>query len=393
MWQVDARNNCNATRPKRAGNNRYCPLQQIPIQCFTSSLVYLHGDTVWVRFMSLYHKLLALLVLLQLFSNNVQSQDLGWDGQTVIPYSNGVERSDDWLRYELAQPSWQASVEALAISRSREKGEVLALSGAESVLSVDDLNLQIGTGTRFAISGDRLGWPLEIAYSNLNDWTFETTRTGDLIVKGPGFVQGFGNGDYRFRYASQFQSAEINLYFFGQRFFVGPRWMELDETIESHLQQTTIYSLRGENTLIGGQVGTVWELTPSDWSSQVELIGRFGVFHHQARLSANGVLSRTTITASSGSFSVVPAGVAADNTDPSAQDISLLGELGLRWSWQISSMLSLRSSYSLIWIDGLALAPDQIPVARPDVIFSTTELDLNGRLLMHGATLGLEARW
>jgi hypothetical protein len=51
----------------------------------------------------------------------------------------------------------------------------------------------------------------------------------------------------------------------------------------------------------------------------------------------------------------------------------------------------IRAGYNLIWIDGLALAPNQF--AFSDTTTSGSNLVSGGGIFMSGANLGLEARW
>jgi len=51
----------------------------------------------------------------------------------------------------------------------------------------------------------------------------------------------------------------------------------------------------------------------------------------------------------------------------------------------------IRAGYNLIWIDGLALAPNQFDFSVADNAGSA--LASGGGVFLNGANLGLEARW
>jgi hypothetical protein len=68
-----------------------------------------------------------------------------------------------------------------------------------------------------------------------------------------------------------------------------------------------------------------------------------------------------------------------------------VGELGLSGTYQLTRVLTVRGGYNLMWIAGVALAPDQLDFT--DLPSSGTALDRGGGIFLHGANVGLEARW
>ena len=286
-----------------------------------------------------------------------------------------------WQVEPFAQPvlrRWSASVDALLLSRSGEKNGVLASDGSGVRLVADDLDLQLAAGTEFALrGGERL--PLEVVYSVLDDWSSGASEVGNLMVHGPGFQQGFGNGTYRFDYASQFQSAGIRWYFWDQKVFVGPRWLELNEEIDGRLGSLPIYSLRAENTLLGGQVGTTLSLSPDDWRWRFEVLAGVGAYHHRARVTS------TSTNLAHGDLATAP--------DPQTNDVTFIGEASLRWSWRLNSSWSIRSTYCAMWVDGLALAPAQLPQISSVPFVTSGQPADNDRLLLLGFSVGVEADW
>lgn len=60
--------------------------------------------------------------------------------------------------------------------------------------------------------------------------------------------------------------------------------------------------------------------------------------------------------------------------------------------YALNSVWNLRAGYTLLWVEGLALAPNQL-----DFNFASAQggshLRSNGGVFLHGATTGLEARW
>jgi hypothetical protein len=84
--------------------------------------------------------------------------------------------------------------------------------------------------------------------------------------------------------------------------------------------------------------------------------------------------------------------VLAGPTHRDGSRVSFVGELGLSLTYKVSDRLSLRGGYNVMWIEGIALAADQLDF---DVLAGTwgTALRDSGGVFLHGASVGLEARF
>ncbi len=71
--------------------------------------------------------------------------------------------------------------------------------------------------------------------------------------------------------------------------------------------------------------------------------------------------------------------------------VAFLGELNFNLIYQLSKVWDIRAGYNLFWIDGVALAPDQLDFSAD--IGAGGRLDSNGNAFYHGVNIGLEARW
>ena len=71
--------------------------------------------------------------------------------------------------------------------------------------------------------------------------------------------------------------------------------------------------------------------------------------------------------------------------------VSFIGDINTSLVYRLTDVWGIRVGYNLIWIDGLALAPNQFDFDVADG--SGTRLASGGGMFMHGANLGLEARW
>ncbi|HEY2826720.1 MAG TPA: hypothetical protein VGJ04_03895, partial [Pirellulales bacterium] len=93
----------------------------------------------------------------------------------------------------------------------------------------------------------------------------------------------------------------------------------------------------------------------------------------------------------SSSQSVVDAGTALRNVKTSGGQVAFLGELGLNGNYQFTQNWFLRGGYQVFWVDGVALAPEQLDFTNTPA--SGTHIDKTGSLFMQGANAGLMARW
>jgi len=68
---------------------------------------------------------------------------------------------------------------------------------------------------------------------------------------------------------------------------------------------------------------------------------------------------------------------------------SFVGEFALTGTYDLSDCWSIRAGYSLIWIESVTLATDQVPVTD---FIAGTGIDTNAHVVYHGALLGIEFR-
>ena len=79
------------------------------------------------------------------------------------------------------------------------------------------------------------------------------------------------------------------------------------------------------------------------------------------------------------------------NSDSAA---AFVGELGLTASYDIRCNLSLRAGYQLLFLDGVALAADQVPNTGDLIGNNNTPVNVHtgNSLFFHGLHVGLEYR-
>ena len=70
----------------------------------------------------------------------------------------------------------------------------------------------------------------------------------------------------------------------------------------------------------------------------------------------------------------------------------MLAELGVDARAQLTDWLTLRSGFMLMWLEGIALAPDQwndVDLSVP----STGTIDNGGGFLAYGFVVGMQGEW
>jgi hypothetical protein len=161
----------------------------------------------------------------------------------------------------------------------------------------------------------------------------------------------------------------------------GLRYLRVDEVLNISAEreevggtETGSYQVRAANDLYGPQFGVRLRHCRGPWS--VEGTGKVAVFGNDA--STSQVLTD------------FPDFVLRD-VRASDGDVAFLGELNLSLIRQVSDHWFLRGGYNLIWIDGIALAPDQLDFTLAST--SGTTIDTDNTMFLHGVNLGIEGRW
>jgi hypothetical protein len=136
------------------------------------------------------------------------------------------------------------------------------------------------------------------------------------------------------------------------------------------------YSVRTRNNMFGAQIGNRSRLTWERWAlegwAKAGLLGNSQEQLQSALIDYKGTLQRGA-TSSWGS------------------GVGFIGDINMSAIYRLTDVWGIRAGYNLIWIDGLALAPNQFDFTVNSN--SGTNLVSGGGIFMQGANLGLEARW
>jgi hypothetical protein len=165
--------------------------------------------------------------------------------------------------------------------------------------------------------------------------------------------------------------------------FGGFRYLNLSERLNilavrnvSGAVEEGTYDVRTTNDLFGAQLGARSRRLRGriGW----EASGKAGIFGSSAQ--------ETQSVTDFPNFPLRP------NVSSSRGGVAFVGETNLSAFYRLTDVWNLRAGYSVMWIEGLALAPDQLDfnfAASP----SGNQLRGGGGMFLHGVNVGLEARW
>jgi hypothetical protein len=278
------------------------------------------------------------------------------------------------------------------------------------VINADELRVAVAPGIRtfYGKHGcDRVGW--ELGYVGVYGMFAEQAATGsgnlEIAPNLSSQIAGFTNGSLaRVSYGSVLNSGEANLLLTSTfkhhprrsayaaewirheatiDWLAGFRWAGLEENAAILVAATpagggaTQYGVRTSSNLYGAQLGVRGRMEWQRWA----LEGWMKAAVAGAALSQ----SQNPLIDGISGFQYRPARGAAGS------DVGGIFDLSATVTRRLNDTWGLRAGYSMLWLTGVALAPDQFD-------FSTgadagTSLVADKTIWLQGASLGLEARW
>lgn len=281
-------------------------------------------------------------------------------------------------------PRWTFIADALMLQRTDADNQPLYRSdfdmGGSELLTAQDLNFSVAVGPRLtAIRHGDGDWDAEISFFEVDGFFawHEMTGTAYMVTDANGANWVVTDpGSY---YSSQLYSAEFNLrrnrsgWF---TFIAGLRALELDEYFRSQgtggiTDLPVLFESKTYNHLYGVQFGAD------------------AVILDRGRLTINGVVKGGIYYNSVNQQSYQNDADLIINADRAEDDhTAFLGEIGLVGVYQLTDRLNFRAGYQMMWLEGVALAPEQINSV--DFNAETAAVNANGGIFYHGAVLGLE---
>jgi hypothetical protein len=309
-------------------------------------------------------------------------------------------------------PRWTASAEFMLWDRIGTVRETLVTTypvpppppmpqlivgqGTDQLYS-DDLTQGFAGGPKVGLTyhADN-GCGCEVSFFQIDGWgNARSTPSGaDItpVFAAPGdFVQttdGEYKGQYQnmgWGYATRLYNAEINLHWdlcSRVTMLAGVRWVNLWEnlqgTIEPSDRTSPFWDTTTRNNLYGIQLGEDW------------------IIFNRGRVSIHGLVKAGIFDNSADETSGVSIFRTVHWESASTNQLAFLGEIGLQCKCQLTQNLLLKIGYEAMCLQGVALAPGQIPETQSDIVsfrdVSVRALGINSGsgVFYHGATAGLE---
>jgi hypothetical protein len=288
-------------------------------------------------------------------------------------------------------PDLYFTAEAMILTRDNATDpQTVVLAGATtSALTTGDFNFDWKAGPDLTLGyrpTPKDAW--EITYFGLLDWhdvQSRTTTASDLSL--PGALGGtlFFNGADTVvsSYTSRINDAEINYLWKPETgsnlmFLAGVRYFNVDERFDTLAESlgngSSFYNIHTINNLWGAQTGARYHVCGVHWGWEID--GKVGVY-------GNNATQRQLVGVSGGALTR-DAGQNEDNW-------AFVGQLDATITYNLGRYWELIAGYNVLWVDGLALAPDQLDFTNTPS--SGTSLNHNGSLLMHGIHAGIACRW
>jgi len=304
-----------------------------------------------------------------------------------------------------------AVVDALFLQRDNEAtGRTLVLDNVagQPAIATGDLQFPVASGVRAFIGHhgcDKHGW--EVGYMGIYGASALQSATGNqnLDIAPPLSAKVASLRDASFAqatYGSTINGAEANLlatseYFHLPRvngyvadqiphvamvdWLMGFRWAGLEEQAAISLTgaglTTGRYAVRSSSNLFGGQVGVRGRI---DWE-------RWGL-EGQAKAALAGV---TLSQSQSPIVDAVTKDVFRSARGAQGSDVGGIFDWNVTLVRHLDDVWSVRAGYTMLWLTGVALAPDQFDFSTSTLAGTTVVGDKT--VWLQGATVGLEGRW
>jgi hypothetical protein len=274
--------------------------------------------------------------------------------------------------------------------------------GADVVLRTGDLDFDNGPGFRVLVGREiNECWSIEAAYLGISDVSASASvrDTNSLAIPGDlglASLDFFNAARFQVDYSTRLHSLELNLlrecdvregclgWCRRTSVLAGLRYLAWDEGFNIHPGDPDTgqsdYNIKTTNDLYGVQVGLQCDGERSCRRLGWDAVAKVGVYGNDAQQTQYvndfpmGFLLRDLAT---------QAPVSTSGTSA-----AFVGELGVAATARITDRLTARIGYNMLWVEGIALASNQLDFTFTPT--SGTTLRRGGGAFLHGLTLGVE---
>ena len=283
-------------------------------------------------------------------------------------------------------PRWSFTGDGVVLQRSSTRSQSLFrnVRDTRDLLNSRDLNFPAEMGFQLgAIRHGPCGWDLELGYFQIDGWNANSTVPGQSLMVGGTAGGGAFVTDGEAHYKSAIHLAEINLrreWCDGLTLLIGFRAGELNELYTAYgvgasLPISVSLNTNTYNHLYGLQTGADYEFYNMGGPLKVSALCKAGIYGNSAMQSSR-----------------IIEGNSIDQTlDAHRNQAAFIGEAGMIATYQVTCHLSLRASCQAVWIEGVALAPEQI--GANDFDTNANSIDTHGGIFYYGGGLGVEVKF
>jgi hypothetical protein len=285
-------------------------------------------------------------------------------------------------------PKWTVRAGAAILQRSNPTGRVAIRDralGASVVARADifDFDQWEGGPDVYIARWLQNGTGIEARYFGSNQW--EDDRSFGLpaqwqVETAGAPIQVNGAGTISASYISRLSSTEINWrggLNQNLALLAGFRWVEIHENlgVSADLGGTNLATANWntDNHLYGGQVGAILQMLRMGRRFSADTWFKGGIYGNAADNQFN--------------FTSIGPNIAGHT---SRGQTAFVGDIQFSGSYWITQHMALRSGYQLLWVDGVALASDQVNASSS---ITGHGIHSNGDVFYHGALIGLDFTW
>lgn len=289
-------------------------------------------------------------------------------------------------------PRFTFTGEAIALQRSttRSQGLVRNDNGA-TLLNSKEMDFPMAFGPKVsAIWHDPcdIGLDLEVAYFQVDGFETDASVPGSslLLVTDMNIPRAPHVTDVFSRYTSALYNGEVNVrqeWCDGLTLLCGFRMVQLNEHYDASSMSDdatplpVLSNVRVSNHLYGFQIGADAEVYNMCGPLTVNALCKAGIYQNYAHQSISRTYGTTALL------------------DAERDHAAFLGEVGVVARYAITCHVAFRACYEAMWLEGVALAPEQIGAnsfltgSNPLIV----NCNSNGGVFYHGGSLGVECRF
>lgn len=238
---------------------------------------------------------------------------------------------------------------AIFLHRAGDNTTALIVDGGAPVVNTGQLDFDLEPGFDVGITRQlNSSTEIQFRYFQVDSWSAINTSTlggGSAIATNPTAALGAVTATHAL--TSALYSGELNVKRVASDWLTvlaGFRMIQVDEHLAQNVPGTGFYTMDTDNHLYGFQVGADG-LLMARGPLEISAISKAGIYGNSANQHFH---------------SDFPVGAFDVNQTLGDDLTSFVGEVQINGQYQLTNNVSIQGGYQMMWISGVALAPDQI---------------------------------